>query len=188
LGGTDEELMSAYTSGAPEAFDELLDRYRRPVFSMLMSMLRDRHRTEDVFQEVFLKVIRSATTFDTSRRFAPWLFKIADNACIEALRSGKYERLCDGSVVADTIPAPSSANPEKQFLNSERQRELAKIIAGLPEHQRQTLVLREFAGYSFDEISKILDRPLNTVLSHMHRALKSLRKNLPEVENIGKQG
>ena len=189
MGRTDEELMRLYQHGRAECFDELLSRYRGPVFSMLHAMLRERDLAEDVFQEVFIKVIRSADTFDTGRRFAPWLFKIADNACLEALRSRKWrthEPLPDNAEPA----APDTHEPELTLLRNERRKNLADAIARLPDAQRQVILLREFAGLSFSEIAGIMDCPRNTALSHQHRALKRLRDQWPEAQQFaaGRRG
>jgi RNA polymerase sigma-70 factor (ECF subfamily) len=108
---TDEELMAEFQNGDATCFDALLERYRGPVFAMIVNMLNDRIAAEDVFQEVFLKVIRSAQTYDPARAFAPWVFKIADNACMEAFRRRK-----DEAGDATETAAPESIEPERRVL------------------------------------------------------------------------
>lgn len=181
MGRSDEELITVFVEGDPTGFDALLERYRRPVFAMIHSMIQDATVAEDVFQETFLKVARAAGTFDRARRFSSWLFKIADNACLDALRGiqGMRRRTVPDDALPEQ-PAPQTVNPERQTLDREHRRTIADAIARLPESQRQAVALREFSGFSFEEIAKILNLPLNTVLSHHHRALKNLKRILPE--------
>lgn len=181
---TDQELMREFVGGDAAGFDEILERYRRPVFALILNILRDHTLADDVFQEVFMKVIKGAATYDPERRFAPWLFKIADNACMEALRGPerKHAALAPEDM-AEESPAPAHENPERKLMQKEESHALARAVARLPEAQRQVVVLREFAGLPFDEVARIMDSPRNTVLSHMHRALKRLKKMWPEVDN-----
>lgn len=180
---TDEELMIEFQNGNASGFDALIERYRGPVFAMIVNMLNDRIAAEDVFQDVFLKVIHSAHTYDPARAFAPWIFKITDNACLEALRRRKI-----ATDEAPEIPAPQSDEPEQQTLIMERRRALARAVAALPENQRRTVALRIFADLPFDRIAEILGCPRNTVLSHMHRALAKLKTLLPEMEAHDNEG
>ncbi|HOX28015.1 MAG TPA: sigma-70 family RNA polymerase sigma factor [bacterium] len=178
---TDEQLMREFVAGDPGGFDVLLERYRRPVFSIILSMGRDREIVEDVFQEIFLKVIKKAETFDGERRFASWLFKIVDNTCIDVMRRDKTARRWNagGEEALNRLAVSPEANPDAELVAKERRELLWETLAVLPDVQRSVILLREFAGYSYDEISGILSRPLNTVFSDMHRGLKRLRETWP---------
>ena len=177
LSQSDEELMIAYTGGNAAAFDALVERYRRPVYALVHGFVRDAAAAEDVFQEAFVNVIRGAGTFDPNRRFAPWLFRIAERAALEFLRRGARHRTEPLPGVAEP-PAPEHYGPEPSLLRNESHTALARAVARLPEPQRTALFLREAADLPFDEVARIMQQPLNTVLSHHFRALKRLKKML----------
>lgn len=178
---SDEELLRAYRDGDPAGFDALLERHKGSVYAIIRGVVRDRDIAEDVFQEVFLKVIRASDTFDDRRRFAPWLFKIAVNAGRDALKSAAVRRVDASVELAEAAAtAPATGEPERQAIASERRAAVAAALLQLPEPQRQVILLREFSGFSFEEIARMCNRPLNTVLSLMHRGLKRLRQTWPE--------
>lgn len=174
---SDEELMRAFVAGDAPAFDALLERYRGRVYGAIRGIVRDDATAEDVFQEVFLKVIRSGETFDKGRPFAPWLFTVAYNVSMDALRRAAKAPAADAS---DRLAAPVAGNPERRLMDRERREAVLRAIEELPEPQRRVVILRAFSEMSFAEIAEALNRPLNTVLSMMNRSLQRLRSVWPE--------
>jgi len=173
---TDEALMQAYCQGETKAFDELLSRYRTPLFSTLCRLVGDRTLAEDLFQETFLRVIRNAGRFDPRRNFSGWLYQIARNLGVDALRQRGVRQ---EQALADEAPAPGP-DPERALASAEQGLAIAKGLQLLSLEQREVFVLREFSGLSFKEIAEITGSPLNTVLGRMHLAVKKLRAGLAE--------
>ncbi len=178
MGRTDEELMELFTSGNAEAFDELYERYRGPLYRFIaMRPGVGSETAEEVLQEVFIKIMNGARRFDTSRKFSSWMFKIADNALMDALRRVKTraERTRDAEQSFETV-----RGPEEEYRIDEQARTIRRLILELPPGQRDVVILREYAGLPFKDIADILDCPLNTALGRMHSALKKLKEMLEE--------
>ena len=171
---TDEALMKAYCQGETPAFDELLSRYRTPLFTTLCRLAGDRTLAEDLYQETFLRVIQHAGRFDPRQKFSAWLYRIARNLSVDALRQRGVrleQELDDGH----EDPAP---DPEQALTQAEQGLAIARSLKLLPLEQREVFVMREFSGLSFNEIAEITQCPLNTVLGRMHLAVKKLRAGL----------
>ena len=178
---TDEQLMEEFTAGNAGAFDQLLERWRSPMYSFVLGILKNGEAADDAFQEVFVRVIRGAKSFETDRKFSSWAFRIANNICMDILR--KNSRAATES--EPDVPAPDPApGPEERLEKSETARRLRAHILSLPVDQRRVLILREYAGLSFREIADVLDCPLNTALGRMRDALKKLSP-LMEADEYG---
>jgi len=173
---TDEALMTAFCQGEARAFDQLLERYRTPLFSTLCRLVGDRALAEDLFQETFLRVIQHAGRYDPAQKFSGWVYRIARNLSVDALRQRGVRR---EQALEDEHPDPGP-NPEETSAQSESARIISRILEQLPLEQREVFVLREVAGLSFKEIAELTRNPLNTVLGRMHLAVKKLRSSLAE--------
>jgi RNA polymerase sigma-70 factor (ECF subfamily) len=148
-------------------------RYQRPIISLITRMTRDRALAEDLAQETFVKAFRSLAAFDTTRRLSSWLFRIAHNTALDALR--RSNRPVNRGEAADDPAAPSEPDPvERQALG----RALEAALAGLRPEHRAAIVLRYEEGLSFDEIGNVLGVPEVTARSHVHRARKELARRL----------
>lgn len=172
--GSDEALMMAYRQGETGAFDELLTRYRTPLFSFLKRLVGDPALAEDLFQETFLRVIRHADRYDAGQKFSSWLYHIARNLAIDALRRQGLRR----EEKISEEPLDPAAGAEETLLEAEQGETLSRALDRLPWEQREVFLLREWAGLSFKEISALTGSPLNTVLGRMHLAVKKLRAAL----------
>ncbi len=195
---SDESLFQAYTRGDKASFEDLVNRYKNPLFAYLVRTMGDRAAAEDIFQESLERVVRSAGRFDPGQRFSVWLYRIATNAAIDWLRRRARERSARtamgpdelsglGARTADATPHPARpwaqahpATPEEMLTAAETGRALEEAVALLTEEQRMVFLLREETGMPFREIADTLDAPLNTVLVRMHRALRSIRRHLEE--------
>jgi RNA polymerase sigma-70 factor (ECF subfamily) len=183
---TDEELMLAYQRGDASALEELIHRHGRPLFGFLLRLTGNRAKAEDAYQEVFLRVIRFAGSYQSSARFAAWLYTIARNLCIDQVRRDRFravESLDDPiseeseTTRMETIKS-DGPNPEENLRGQELAEALETALSGLPPEQKEVFLLRERAGLSFKEIAEMTKAPLNTVKTRMHYALNSLRKCL----------
>ena len=187
---TDESLMLAYRAGEAAAFHELVRRHRGPVFNFLVRQVGDRARAEDLLQEAWLKVVRSAASYETRAKFTTWLYTIARNLCVDASRRDRY-RAADsldqvGTVGGDERAlservAARGASPERGAHGGQLRQAIEAALARLPEEQREVFLLREYSGVAFKDIAEVTGTPENTVKSRMRYALEGLRRHLLEL-------
>jgi RNA polymerase sigma-70 factor (ECF subfamily) len=147
-----------------EALEQLLDRYEQRVFRMAVMMLRDAGRAEEVTQDVFFKLWRALPSFDGRAALSTWLYTIARNTCLSAVRAESYRRttpLDEGSEPSVTNAAPVTI-------------ELEQYLARLPEIQREVITLFYLQEKSIRDVARMLDLPEGTVKSHLHRARRAL--------------
>jgi RNA polymerase sigma-70 factor (ECF subfamily) len=163
-------------SGSETAFEQILRRYQRPVLSLLVRLTGDPGLAEDLAQETFVKAFRNLAAFDSRRRLSSWLFRIAHNTGIDALRKRTLPTVAiDSGEVTDDPAAPVSGDP---VIRRDLGRALEKAMARLRPDQRTAVVLRYDAGLSFEEIGQVLGIPEPTARSHVHRARKELARLL----------
>jgi RNA polymerase sigma-70 factor (ECF subfamily) len=185
---SDQQIVVWAQDGAETAFRELVRRYQRPVFSLIYRMVRDREIAEDLAQETFVKVLNAIDSYRPEHKFSSWIFKIANNAAIDHLRRREPDLLSlDG--------APDAVSPERREatalqvrdqgetpLDELEARELGShietAIARLRPEYRACIMLRHVEGRPYEEIAAILDLPLGTVKTYIHRARAELRDML----------
>jgi RNA polymerase sigma-70 factor (ECF subfamily) len=185
---SDQEVVAAAAAGQEVAYRELLRRYERPVFSLIYRMVRNRELAEDLSQETFIKVLNALTTYRPEFKFSSWVFKIANNAAIDHLRRRELDTLSlEGSPHADTaekIEATALQIGEKAesaldaVVNKELGGEIEQAIAKLRPEYRTCILLRHVEGRPYEEIAEILNLPLGTVKTYIHRARNELRISL----------
>ena len=174
---SDEWLMRAVARGGREHVATLVRRYANPLLTFIQRMVGDRHRAEELFQEVFLAVWTSRETYKHPRPFRPWLFGIALNKCRAAFRKPMPWPM----VMDDESPDPPVAggpSPPEAVMACETAGLVAAGVARLPPGQRMVLVLRIWNGLSYGEIAETMDVTPATVRSHMFHALAAMRKYL----------
>lgn len=183
----DVELVRGALDGSEAAFREIVVRYQRPVYGLIVRMVRDPGRAEELAQDTFVKAFRALHTYDVQRKFSAWLLTIAHHAAIDELRKGvlKVQSLDevteDGPQIreiADTAGATPAALAERSALAEALQTAIARLR---PEY-RDVVVLRFEQELDYDEIADITGMPLGTVKSSLHRARKELAGHL---ENLG---
>jgi RNA polymerase sigma-70 factor (ECF subfamily) len=178
---TDEQLIAAYQHGDRDSFQQLVGRYERELFHFLVRFLSDRAAAEDVFQETFLQIHQSAPTFDTERRFRPWLFTIAANKARDLIRSNSRRPTNplqasvnagdDDSAEFIDLMKSSDELPDAPLMQKELRQKVQATVSGMPEHLREILLLSYFHQFPYKQISDILDIPLGTVKSRLHSAV-----------------
>jgi len=186
---TDEQLIADHRTGDPGALEVLVRRYRHDLVPFLIRLLGRRDAAEDVFQETFLQVHVSADSFDTSRRFKPWLFTIAANKARDYYRKhGKHAAMSDLSAPVRSGRGGDEGRSRTTFvdlleadldelgtdLSSAEQRDrVRQVVDEMPYHLREILLLAYFQRLSYAQIADSLEIPLGTVKSRLHSAVAS---------------
>jgi RNA polymerase sigma-70 factor, ECF subfamily len=194
---TDEMLMVRYQRGDRDAFAELVRRYETPVYNFVIRHLRHSQSSEDVTQDVFLRVVQKAAEFKHEARFSTWLYTIARNLCVDQLRKQSHRRhpsldqpakggddsrpLLDG--IADGHPR---ASVERSAAAGQVQTRIVEAVQNLPDDQREVFLLRELANMPFKEIAEITGVGENTVKSRMRYALDRLQDALSDFEEYAR--
>lgn len=179
--------MAAYQQGDVAAFEELVSRHEKPLWNFLRRLVRDPATAEDLLQETFMRVIKSAPEWKPTAKFSTWLYTIGRNLCIDHARSKVKQRVqsLDGSRggqepesgLAERIPGCSMSG-ETATLTRELAAALDRAIQALPEAQREVFVMREVLDLSFAEIAEAVGASEPTVKSRMRYALERLREQL----------
>jgi len=189
-GMDDHKLMLKYSkTGNVAAFEILMKRYQHQIFGYLMQSCRNKDLAEDIYQETFFRVIKSAGKYKTNASFRTWIFKIARNLLIDEHRK-KISRPSEITAFNEETgkdflfeSASKSPDAEKEMQAREIREALAKALAELPAEQREMFLLRESGGLNFKEAAHIADCSLNTAKSRMRYAVLKIRKSL-EVDGL----
>ena len=184
----DQELVHLYLNGNERAFEMLLGRHKRKVWSHIYLMVRDREVTEDLFQEAFIKVVHTLKTgkYNEEGKFLPWVMRIAHNLVIDHFRRNKKMPLVrsnDEHDVFATLAQPGK-NVEQRMVNVQIDEDVRKMIDHLPGEQREVVIMRTYLAMSFKEIAEHTDVSINTALGRMRYALVNMRKMIKENEMI----
>jgi RNA polymerase sigma-70 factor (ECF subfamily) len=177
LEGQSDEWLAAQSMVEPQAFNELVLRYQNRVYGVAYRMLGDSGDAHDLAQETFVRAFRRLETFDCSRRFAPWLFRIAVNLCLD-----HRSRQMHVVPLGDLELVEKGASPEASAIREEKRTLIQKAILDLPLKYRAVIVLRHIEELTYEEIAAALDLPVNTVRTHLFRARAALRKALTDNE------
>jgi RNA polymerase sigma-70 factor, ECF subfamily len=189
---TDQEVVLWARSGQEAAYRELIRRYERPIFALLFRMVRDRELAEDLAQETFVKALNAIDSYRPEFKFSSWIFKIANNAAIDHLRRRELDTLSlDGSPHAETPEAMQATAlqigvRQESPLDTVEAKELGSAIEAAigtlrPEY-RSCILLRHVEGRAYEEIAEILNLPLGTVKTYIHRARNELRQSLAHLK------
>jgi RNA polymerase sigma-70 factor (ECF subfamily) len=167
------DLLRKARGGNLFAFEEIVKRYQRRVYSVARRIVQRHDVADDVTQEAFLKAYQALASFDLARPFGPWICRIAANLAVNHVRSpeAREQELPDGH-----LEMPSSApDPLREALDGEAQRQLQDALQALPREQRAVLVLRVVEDLSYREIADALGLEMGTVMSRLSRAREKLR-------------
>lgn len=181
--GTDEDaaLMLRVRGGDRQAFADLYDRNARSVVNFTYRFVQDLARAEELAQEVFLKLYRSASSYEPKARFKTYLFRIAANHCLNEQRRGEY-KIDQASQVSEAglaaCPGAPGDSPDEALMGKDLERALAKALAELPRRERAAFVMCRFEGLSYKDIEFALDATEAAVKSLIHRATVAVAKEL----------
>jgi RNA polymerase sigma-70 factor (ECF subfamily) len=181
---TDAELVESTLRGSQEAFRDLVLRFERPVYALILRMVREAETAEDLAQEVFVKAYRHLASYDPRRKFASWLFKVAHNTTIDHLRRAQLDTVPlaaeqeDGGGLLAVLADASTESPAAAAERRDMARALERAIARLRPDYREAVVLRYVEGLAYQEICEVLALPVGTVKTNLHRARKELAESM----------
>jgi RNA polymerase sigma factor (sigma-70 family) len=181
---TDEELIQMYLLGNVSAFSELVTKHKNKIYTSIYLLLKDKYLAEDIFQDVFVKVIDALTAgrYNEEGKFLPWVMRIAHNMCIDHFRkikSGPSIKTSDNFDIFEVLNFSENTTEDK-ISRREKVDKIRTLIDKLPEEQRETLILRHYAELSFKEIAALTNCSINTALGRMRYGLLGIRKMIAE--------
>jgi len=179
---SDSCLVSLYIKGNEEALSVLIDRHKSRIFTTIYLIVKDKYIAEDILQDVFIKTIKTIKKgkYNEEGKFLPWIIRVARNQSIDHFRKERRNpkiTLADGSDIFNCLKFSEDFSESKN-LSKETIMYLKTIIHGLPEKQREVLIMRHYMQMSFQEIAKSTNVSINTALGRMRYALISLRKKI----------
>ena len=179
---SDSCLVSQYIKGNEEALSVLIDRHKSRIFTTIYLIVKDKYIAEDILQDVFIKTIKTIKKgkYNEEGKFLPWIIRVARNQSIDHFRKERRNpkiTLADGSDIFNCLKFSEDFSESKN-LSKETIVYLKTIIHGLPEKQREVLIMRHYMQMSFQEIAKSTNVSINTALGRMRYALISLRKKI----------
>lgn len=166
----DRDLVAQARRGKVDAYNVLISRWEKRVFNYLLRLVGDREDALDLTQEAFLKAYQNLSKLDDAGRFSPWLFRIAHNEAYSLLRRSRPEEAMDGEPLASL--AVERAAPLEVTLA------VQAALNRLKPDQRETVVLKVFEGFKFEEIAEITGAPVSTVKSRLYAAFDVLKDTL----------
>jgi len=177
---TDQVLVKNFLNGDNLSFEHLLNRHKNRVFAFIMSKVKNRDLTEDIFQDTLIKVINSLQKgkYNEEGKFLPWMMRIAHNLVIDHFRKESKMRKIRPTSEFDIFDVldDGSKNQEEIMIQTQVYSDLRLLIEQLPEDQMDVLKLRYFEEMSFKKISDLTGVSINTALGRMRYALINLRK------------
>ncbi len=191
---TDEVLMSRYQKGEVRAFELLLSRHRKPVYNFILRFVRSRELAEDLLQETFLRLVKSAGRYEQKAKFTTWLYTIARNLCVDQSRRKKHRKAQsldaprgseEGATLLEMIPAPGMP-ADRQTVSNELNQKIHTALQQLSPEQREVFLMRETLDMPFRDIAEVIGASENTVKSRMRYALEKLRLELEEFQTVAK--
>jgi RNA polymerase sigma-70 factor (ECF subfamily) len=186
---TSEELMARIAKGDESAFQTLVERHQISVLNMIYRFIGDSTKSQDLAQEVFLRVWQTAKRYEPKAKFTTWLYRIATNLCLNELKASRRRKWLrffhvdtEGQGSGEEDFSDGSPSPEELLLSRERSREITGALQSLPENQRMALILKRYEGLSYEEIAGILNCSVSAVESLLVRAKRNLQQKLKTSE------
>jgi RNA polymerase sigma-70 factor (ECF subfamily) len=193
---SDETLLRRFIEGDADAFEVLVRRFQRPLFNFILRSVRDPDRSEELLQEVFLKVIQRAGEFQGTSKVSTWIYTIARNLCIDTSRKMVFRRHRsldaptgddpDGPTMLDRVAAATPL-ADREVIGGDLKERITRAVEELPEEQREVFLMREASNMAFKEIAEVVGVPENTVKSRMRYALERLQRALAEYEDYARE-
>ena len=186
-------------SGNVKAFEHLVSTYESYIYNLSYRMFNNVLDAQDVTQEIFIKIYRNLPKFKFKSKFKTWIYRIAINTCMDELKKNKdriFERIDneDNDFLSE-FPDVSGKTPEEQIIDNELRNQIRQIIKELPIKYRLPIILRDFQGFTYEDISEVLNIKLDTVKVRINRGrlkikdklLKQLKQNEPPTSLMYKQ-
>lgn len=181
---SDPQILQMYISGDVNAFSILVIRYKDKIFTSIYLLVKDRYLAEDIFQDVFIRIIDTIKTgrYKDEGKFLPWAMRIAHNLCVDHFRKVKRNptiKTNDDRDIFDVLSF-SEGGVDFRMMNEQTSDNVRHMLDGLPEDQREVIILRLYAELSFKEIATLTKCSINTALGRMRYGLLNLRKMMTE--------
>lgn len=177
---SEQELIQLYLKGNTNALSCLISRYKDKIYTSIYLLIKDKYLAEDIFQEVFIRIIDSlkGKGYSNEGKFLPWALRISHNLCVDHFRKVKRTPKITTSDDRDIFEVLnfSEPNAENRLIQSQRHEKVRKMIDLLPEDQREVIILRHYGDLSFKEIASITKCSTNTALGRMRYGLINMRK------------
>jgi RNA polymerase sigma-70 factor, ECF subfamily len=176
----DAVLVSKYIAGDESALSVLIDRHQSKIFGFIYSKIGDRDTTDDIFQDTFIKVIKTlkSNNYNEEGKFLPWVIRIAHNLVIDHFRKSKkmplFRETEEFSIFS--IMSDQTLSMENQLITEQVELDLKRLIDELPSDQREVVLMRMYQDLSFKEIAELTGVSINTALGRMRYALLNMRK------------
>jgi len=185
---SDQELVQKFLEGDQAAIEQLINRHKDKVYTYILLIVKNQQLAEDIFQDTFIKVIRSLLDgkYRENGRFASWVIRIAHNLIIDHFRKEKQvNKYSNDDYESDIFNSKkfSGTNVEEYMVENQITTDVRMLVDELPEEQKQVILLRHYGGLSFKEIAEQTNVSINTALGRMRYALINLRKII-ERKNI----
>jgi RNA polymerase sigma factor (sigma-70 family) len=181
---TDTQLIRSFQNGNTTALEELINRYKDKIYSSILFLVKDKYLAEDLFQDVFIKVIDTLRNnrYTEEGKFLPWALRIAHNLCVDHFRKVKRAPAIKTSDDRDIFEVINvfEDSADTVLMQGQSHNRIRTMLEMLPEEQREVIVLRHFADMSFKDIARITDCSINTALGRMRYGLINLRKLMME--------
>jgi RNA polymerase sigma factor (sigma-70 family) len=177
---TDSSLIKGYIEGNEAFLEILIKRHQQRLYSFIYSKIKDKDLTEDIFQDTFIKVIKTLKkgNYNEEGKFLPWVMRISHNLVIDYFRKNnrmpKFKNTDDFNIFS--VLGDNSLNAEKQLIQDQIYDDVRELVNGLPAEQKEVLIMRMYKDMSFKEISENTGVSINTALGRMRYALINMRK------------
>ena len=188
---SDNALVKVIQRHNPERYAELIDRYRGKLFAYLYCLVGHKDETEDLLQNVFIKVYKNLARFDQTRKFSSWIYRIAHNEAVNHIKRKYLKKFVSWEDIVTTKDQLEMSSLEddasEEWIKKERIKEVHDIVDKLPLKYKQVLILRYFSGKSYKEMAEIIGKPVNTVGTLINRAKERLHEEIKSEElRVGK--
>lgn len=185
---TDNQLVQSFQEGNNNALEVLVNRHKDKLFTSINILVKDRYLAEDLFQDVFIKIIDTLRNnrYNEEGKFLPWAMRIAHNLCVDHFRKVKRTPTITTSDDKDIFEVINvmEDGADKSIIKSQSHDRIRAILDMLPEEQREVIVLRHYADLSFKEISAMTNCSINTALGRMRYGLLNMRKIMAEKQIV----
>ncbi len=185
---SDSELVHAFILGDEKALETLVYRYKDKIYTSIYMLVKDKYMAEDIFQDAFLKMVRTMREgrYSEQGKFLPWAIRVAHNLCMDHFRKVKQNvqiLLPDGKDISDLLGADTQGASDRIETRQVNQ-SIRQLIEELPEEQREVIVLRMYSDLSFKEIADMTGVSINTALGRMRYGLINLRKMIQDKQMV----
>lgn len=184
---SDNELVRLIQRGDTELYAIIIERYQGKLFAYLYRLIGGREEAEDLLQDVFIKAFKNLKSYDADRKFSSWIYRIAHNEAVNYIKRKSLKRFISWEDVTSTkdklISNSTEEGADDLWMKKEAIKEVDEAINRLPIKYKQVLLLRYYSEKSYEEISEILQKPVNTVGTLINRAKKKMAEEMERSEN-----